>query len=206
MWCRQGSQRLPSQRCDRPLDPVACLGLGLLLASLPIGWRLLRSGRGVAAFGLAWIWIAFLPTSGLIPGAATLQVAEPGGDQLQSEPFPITISGTPGKPVITGASRSVGGALGSSIQPGGELTIWAQGIDSSGAVVTFTWGSDPVESATVTAVGASIPGQPLRGVGATVTAPSGPGEQQAVSVSIHTRVNGVDSPESDPIVLIVPIQ
>jgi tetratricopeptide (TPR) repeat protein len=50
-----------------PLDPVACLGVALLAASLPIGWRLLRSGRSVAAFGLAWIWIAFLPTSGLIP-------------------------------------------------------------------------------------------------------------------------------------------
>jgi hypothetical protein len=56
-----------------------------------------------------------------------------------------------------------------------------------------------------TTAGASIPGQPLRGVGATFTVPNGPVSQEAVSVTIHTSVNGVNSPESDPILLTVPL-
>ncbi|MGH0031203.1 MAG: hypothetical protein ACQGVC_15515 [Myxococcota bacterium] len=52
---------------DSPTDPLAWLG-GLLLLGSAVGFvALLRRGHGVAAFGLAWIWIAFLPTSGLAP-------------------------------------------------------------------------------------------------------------------------------------------
>ncbi len=48
-------------------DPMAWLGMLLALGSLATWLLLLRAGRPVAAFGLAWIWIAFLPTSGLLP-------------------------------------------------------------------------------------------------------------------------------------------
>jgi hypothetical protein len=48
-------------------DPRAWLGLGLALASL-VAWIVSwRRGHAAVAFGLAWIWIAFLPTSGILP-------------------------------------------------------------------------------------------------------------------------------------------
>jgi hypothetical protein len=39
----------------------------LPIFSLAIWWILLRTSRPVAAFGLAWIWITFLPTANLLP-------------------------------------------------------------------------------------------------------------------------------------------
>ena len=50
-----------------PLDPLAVLGALLLLASSLLFVHWLRRGHAVAAFALAWIWLAFLPTSGLVP-------------------------------------------------------------------------------------------------------------------------------------------
>jgi tetratricopeptide (TPR) repeat protein len=48
-------------------DPRPWLGLLLLVVSVAL-WALLASRRfTTAAFGLAWIWIAFLPTANLIP-------------------------------------------------------------------------------------------------------------------------------------------
>jgi hypothetical protein len=49
------------------LEPMAWLGALLAVGSLALWVRLLRRGQAVAALGLAWIWIAFLPTSGLFP-------------------------------------------------------------------------------------------------------------------------------------------
>jgi tetratricopeptide (TPR) repeat protein len=49
------------------LDPMAWLGLLLAAGSLAAWLWLLRRGHAVAALGLAWIWIAFLPTSGVVP-------------------------------------------------------------------------------------------------------------------------------------------
>ena len=49
------------------LDPGAALGVLLLLGSGVLFLHWLRRGHGVAAIALAWIWIAFLPTSGLAP-------------------------------------------------------------------------------------------------------------------------------------------
>jgi tetratricopeptide (TPR) repeat protein len=48
-------------------DPRVWLGALLPLASLAAAVLLARRGRPVAAFGLAWIWIAFLPTANLFP-------------------------------------------------------------------------------------------------------------------------------------------
>jgi tetratricopeptide (TPR) repeat protein len=50
-----------------PLEPMAWLGVALAVGSLALWVRLLRRGHAVAALGLAWIWIAFLPTSGVLP-------------------------------------------------------------------------------------------------------------------------------------------
>lgn len=48
-------------------DPTAWLGALLALGSLVAWFVLLRRGMPIAALGLAWIWIAFLPSAGLIP-------------------------------------------------------------------------------------------------------------------------------------------
>ena len=49
------------------LDPMLWLGLALAASSAVAWLLLLRAGRPVAAFGLAWLWIAFLPTANLLP-------------------------------------------------------------------------------------------------------------------------------------------
>lgn len=48
-------------------DAAMGAGVALALASAVGGALLLWRGRPLAALGLAWIWIAFLPTAGLIP-------------------------------------------------------------------------------------------------------------------------------------------
>jgi len=48
-------------------DPIAWIGALLAPISLAAWLQLLRRGQAVPALGLAWIWIAFLPTSGLVP-------------------------------------------------------------------------------------------------------------------------------------------
>jgi hypothetical protein len=49
------------------LDPLAVLGAGLAVGSAGIWWWLLRQGHSVLALGLAWVALAFLPTSGIVP-------------------------------------------------------------------------------------------------------------------------------------------
>jgi tetratricopeptide (TPR) repeat protein len=48
-------------------DPQAWLGAGLALGSAVACWLCLRGGRPITALGLAWIWIAYAPTAGLLP-------------------------------------------------------------------------------------------------------------------------------------------
>jgi hypothetical protein len=50
-----------------PFDSMVALGVALPILSLAIWWALLRAGRPVAALGLAWTWITFLPTANLLP-------------------------------------------------------------------------------------------------------------------------------------------
>jgi tetratricopeptide (TPR) repeat protein len=50
-----------------PVALLPWLGIGLALGSAVAWVALVRAGRPVAALGLAWIWIAFLPTSNLLP-------------------------------------------------------------------------------------------------------------------------------------------
>jgi len=50
-----------------PFEPAFLVGAGVALGSLVLALRLLRGGRELAALGLIWIWIAFAPTSGLVP-------------------------------------------------------------------------------------------------------------------------------------------
>jgi tetratricopeptide (TPR) repeat protein len=48
-------------------EPMLWMGAALALGSLVAWFVLLRRGLPIAALGLAWLWIAFLPTSGLVP-------------------------------------------------------------------------------------------------------------------------------------------
>jgi tetratricopeptide (TPR) repeat protein len=48
-------------------DPQVLVALALLGVSLVAWAELSRRGYAVAALGIAWIWIAFLPTSGIVP-------------------------------------------------------------------------------------------------------------------------------------------
>lgn len=50
-----------------PLDPAVLSGLAIAGASLTLWIVCTLRGRVVAALGLAWIWVAFLPTSGVVP-------------------------------------------------------------------------------------------------------------------------------------------
>jgi tetratricopeptide (TPR) repeat protein len=52
---------------DSLASPRLALGLALALGSAFAWWWLRRAGAQIAAFALAWIWIAFAPTSGLLP-------------------------------------------------------------------------------------------------------------------------------------------
>jgi tetratricopeptide (TPR) repeat protein len=52
---------------DTAFDPMAWLGACLALGSAAAWWLCLRRGRPVTALGLAWIWIAYGPTAGLVP-------------------------------------------------------------------------------------------------------------------------------------------
>src|SRR5206468_6103310 len=48
-------------------DPLALAGIALAVGSALAWAACLRRGHAAAAAGLAWIWVAFLPTSGLTP-------------------------------------------------------------------------------------------------------------------------------------------
>lgn len=50
-----------------PFDPRALFGVALALGSAVAWWLCLRRGRPLLALGLAWIWIAYAPTAGLLP-------------------------------------------------------------------------------------------------------------------------------------------
>jgi len=52
---------------ESPASLRFALGAALALASLAAWWALRRAGAKIAALGLAWIWIGFAPTAGLLP-------------------------------------------------------------------------------------------------------------------------------------------
>ena len=50
-------------------DPGIWLGVGLVVSSALVWLWMLHRGRAGAALGLAWIWLAYLPSANLIPAA-----------------------------------------------------------------------------------------------------------------------------------------
>ena len=70
--------------------------------------------------------------------AAPTKANLPGGP-LTTSPFPITISTTPGTPVLTAVSINVEArARRSTVFPGGPLAIEGDAIDTSGTSIVFT--------------------------------------------------------------------
>jgi hypothetical protein len=72
----------------------------------------------------------------LHPGPATIRLTN--ADKTVSSPeFPITISTTPGTPVITAVSTYPTAAPVTKVAPGQKIAITAQGMDTSGAVIEW---------------------------------------------------------------------
>jgi hypothetical protein len=72
-------------------------------------------------------------SSGLVPGPATVHMTD-AGHTVTTPDFPVTISATPGAPVITGVKP----LSGSKIVAGQDIAITAEGMDTSGAVIEWT--------------------------------------------------------------------
>ena len=49
------------------LDPDVVLAVLLALLAPLVGWRLWRAEQAMAALGVVWLWLAFIPTSGIVP-------------------------------------------------------------------------------------------------------------------------------------------
>ena len=54
-------------RVESLLDPSLVLGLVLAVAAPLVSWRLWRLGYRLEALGWTWMWVAFLPMSGIVP-------------------------------------------------------------------------------------------------------------------------------------------
>ena len=78
--------------------------------------------------------------SGFPLGAATIQIGDPGSQGV-SNAFPITVSATPGTPVITNALNSDSNPT-TTINADGSFYLQADGIDTLGAVVRFQQGTN----------------------------------------------------------------
>jgi hypothetical protein len=144
---------------------------------------------------------ARLPTSGLVPGAADVQVSEPGAGSPRSAPFGITISNTPGAPQLL-ASFDGSGNPSTTLIPNGTIQLQAIGVDTSDIFAVFRWGVSGVATATSYLTYSS---GPTFGFTGEFTVPATLPENSAINVTVYTTVNGVDSPESNTLVLQVPI-
>jgi len=116
-----------------------------------------------------------LPTSGLVPGIADLQVSEAGAGQPKSAAFAITISNTPGKPILLQALS--GGTPTTTLIPGATLSLQAIGIDTSGAIAVFEYGGNVVTAASAVTYSAG----PTAGITADFQVPALP-ENTVVNV------------------------
>ena len=101
---------------------------------------------GVEYVGFSFVYdennnLMRLPTAGLVPGAAELQLEQPGtGERTAS--FPITISAAPAAPNLLDARRSFVEAATpvGTVEVGGQLTLLAQNTDTSGVTAVFDVG------------------------------------------------------------------
>ena len=111
-------------------SPGFALGAALALGSLAAWWALLRAGASVAALGLAWIWIAFAPTSGLLRAAARLRraLSLPPGDGSGAPAGRSRRALAPGRPSGLAPSRGSGAGAAGARGARGENPRAAPGL------------------------------------------------------------------------------
>ena len=150
----------------------------------------------------------------------TVRVKNPSST-ASTVPFPLTISNTPGTPVLTAVLNQCGGAGTSisSVVPGGPLAIEGDGIDTSGTVIVYTpitaVGTVLTQSFLTSTAGPTgnvcsyevLLGPPAAPGGpptvTTVGAPAGLTSGQW-NVQIRTTVSGIPSALSNAIEITVP--
>jgi len=123
-------------------DPLALAGLALAAGSA-VAWALcLRRGHGAAAAGLAWIWIAFLPTSGLAPLLHA---------HAERNLFPA----------VFGAALLQGAALGALLRRGLPAALGAAlAAALVGALAERTWARTPAWRSTAELFGRDVAADP----------------------------------------------
>lgn len=73
-------------------------------------------------------------------GAGTIRIRNLAGT-IVSNAFPITLTATPGVPVITAIREPFGTIVAAPVVAGTQILVGADGIDTTGAVVRFTQGA-----------------------------------------------------------------
>jgi len=112
--------------------------------------------------------IARVPTGVLTAGPATVRLKN-GPDTVTTNAFPITISGTPGAPVLLTVYNSwFGGAATTTLSAGQQFLVEADGTGSAGTTFYWTQGAT-----TFSEVAAATTGGPTGRVGTRGPVPAG---------------------------------
>ena len=83
--------------------------------------------------------IARLPFGLLTPGIPTTVRLKNPGNTITTNAFPVTISDTPGTPVLTSLlNQCSGGTAITAVLPGGPFAFEGEGIDTSGTTAVWT--------------------------------------------------------------------
>lgn len=130
---------------DSLLEPRVWLGLALPLASLAVWLGLLRRGAGAASLGLAWVWLAYLPASGVVP----LLHARSERDLY----LPVL-----GAALLLAAA---GVALARRLPPRARLAVPVLGLCFVGFLSERTWARTPEWRSTLTLFQADLAREPL---------------------------------------------
>ena len=188
-----------------PADAVAA-GFGQMLVlhgtGLPgTGADDVLFSQGGPEYAASYTWtagpslvIARLPMGVLAAGPATVRVKD-AGDTESTAPFAITISTTPGAPLLLKAmSINCVNALGDesplpgSITAGQPISVLAEGTDSSSAEFLFTHSVSGVVGPVAQSCSFGVTGGVATGL--TIPAAFGPGQ---VTIQMRTVVNGIPS-------------
>jgi hypothetical protein len=166
----------PTITSASPTTVAAFQYITLYGTSLPAtGQNDVRFSQGGPEFPSDYVWsvgtsrvIARVPSGVLTPGPATVRLRNPG-DTVTTNAFPITVSNTPGAPVILGVySACVAGTATTTITPGQQFMIEADGTGSAGTNFTWTQGATTFSHGTAYGTGG-----PTGNVGSCATAPAG---------------------------------
>jgi hypothetical protein len=196
-----------------------CTGTGAIASATPAaiaaGQMIVLRGTGMPATGASGILFnqggPDLPASytftagstlviarspgGLVPGPATVRSTD---GVTTTAPFPITISATPGAPVLANLRSACGGPDITSVTPSQQVFVLADGVDTSNT--TFVW--TPAAGAPIVTTTDYTTGGPGYVCTAT-TAPAGL-TTGAWTLQIRVQVGFNTSPLSNGIAVTVP--